>query len=140
MSYPTKIKAVGINETGSVDVIQNLELPFPDVKPTDLLVKVHHLSMSSIYDEVRGSILSRRLNGLVSTSSIPISGNARGIWINDVGSYLTTGLVYIRADNALSLLPQKYLESSWSCPLTRLFSRTQTSRVEASRKGATLPS
>jgi len=77
MSYPTKIKAVGINETGSVDVIQNLELPFPDVKPTDLLVKVHHLSLSSIYDEVRGSILSRRLNGLVSTSSIPISGNAR---------------------------------------------------------------
>src|SRR5260370_26045787 len=63
MLYPTKIKAVGINETGNVDVIQNLELPFPDVKPTDLLVKVHHLSLSSLYDEVRGSILSRRLNG-----------------------------------------------------------------------------
>lgn len=42
MSYPTKIKAVGIHETGDVDVIQNLEVPFPDVKPTDLLVKVHH--------------------------------------------------------------------------------------------------
>jgi NADPH2:quinone reductase len=42
MSYPTKIKAVGINETGDVEVIQDLEVPFPDVKPTDLLVKVNH--------------------------------------------------------------------------------------------------
>lgn len=40
MSYPTKIKAVGINETGGVEVIQNVEVPFPEVKPTDLLVKI----------------------------------------------------------------------------------------------------
>ena len=40
MSYPVKIKAVGINETGGVEVIQNLEVPFPEVKPTDLLIKV----------------------------------------------------------------------------------------------------
>ena len=46
MPYPTKIKAVGINETGGVEVIQDLEVPFPEVKPTDLLVKVHHPSLS----------------------------------------------------------------------------------------------
>lgn len=40
MSYPSIIKAVGINETGGVEVIQNIEVPFPQVKPTDLLVKV----------------------------------------------------------------------------------------------------
>jgi len=40
MSYPTRIKAVGINETGGVEVIQNLEVPFPTVKSTDLLIKV----------------------------------------------------------------------------------------------------
>jgi NADPH2:quinone reductase len=39
-SYPAKIKAVGINETGGVEVIQNLEVPFPEIKPTDLLIKV----------------------------------------------------------------------------------------------------
>jgi hypothetical protein len=40
MPYPTRIRAVGINETGGVEVIQNLEVPFPTVTPTDLLVKV----------------------------------------------------------------------------------------------------
>lgn len=40
MSYPTKIKAVGINETGDVEVIQNLEVPFPELKPSDLLIRV----------------------------------------------------------------------------------------------------
>jgi NADPH:quinone reductase-like Zn-dependent oxidoreductase len=58
MSYPTKIKAVGINETGGVEVIQNLEVPFPEVKPADLLVKVHHpsLSLSMIGIEVRNCL------------------------------------------------------------------------------------
>ena len=40
MSYPSTVKAVGINETGGLEVIQDLELPFPEVKPTDLLIKV----------------------------------------------------------------------------------------------------
>jgi hypothetical protein len=40
MSYPAKIKAVGINETGGVEVIQNLEVLFPELKPTDLLIRV----------------------------------------------------------------------------------------------------
>jgi hypothetical protein len=55
MSYPTKIRAVGINETGGVEVIQNLEVPFPEVKPTDLLVKVDHpsLSLSMMVIDVR---------------------------------------------------------------------------------------
>jgi len=50
MSYPTKIKAVGINETGGIEVIQNLEVPFPEVKPTDLLVKVHYPSLSLLIE------------------------------------------------------------------------------------------
>jgi NADPH:quinone reductase len=40
MSYPTSIKAVGIRQNGGVEVIQDLELPFPEVKPGDILVKV----------------------------------------------------------------------------------------------------
>jgi len=47
MSYPAKIKAVGINETGGVEVIQNLEVPFPKVKPTDLLIKVWPISSAA---------------------------------------------------------------------------------------------
>ncbi|KAI9456648.1 NAD(P)-binding protein [Lactarius psammicola] len=48
MSYPAKIKAVGINETGGVEVIQNLEVPFPEVKPTDLLIKVEWAGVNFI--------------------------------------------------------------------------------------------
>lgn len=40
MTYPSTIKAVGINKTGDVDVIEDLTLPFPEQKPGDLLVKV----------------------------------------------------------------------------------------------------
>lgn len=48
MSYPAKIKAVGINETGGVEVIQNLEVPFPEVKPTDLVIKVEWAGVNFI--------------------------------------------------------------------------------------------
>lgn len=43
MPYPSTVKAIGIKETGGFEVIQDLELPFPEVKPTDLLVKVIRL-------------------------------------------------------------------------------------------------
>jgi len=62
MSYPAKIKAVGINETGGIEVIQNLEVPFPEVKPTDLLIKVQCYIVVIIYWH-SGSILSLRSNG-----------------------------------------------------------------------------
>ncbi|KAI9456649.1 NAD-P-binding protein [Lactarius psammicola] len=48
MSYPAKIKAIGINETGGVEVIQNLEVPFPEIKPTDLLIKVEWAGVNFI--------------------------------------------------------------------------------------------
>lgn len=48
MPYPAKIKAVGIHETGGVEVIQNLEVPFPEVKPTDLLIKVEWAGVNFI--------------------------------------------------------------------------------------------
>jgi len=48
MSYPAKIKAVGINETGGVEVIQNLVVPFPEVKPTDLLIQVEWAGVNFI--------------------------------------------------------------------------------------------
>ncbi len=64
MSYPAKIKAVGINETGGVEVIQNLEVPFPEVKPTDLLIKVQcYIVFIITGTRVSGSILSLRSNG-----------------------------------------------------------------------------
>ncbi|TFY81404.1 hypothetical protein EWM64_g2606 [Hericium alpestre] len=40
MSYPKTSKAVGIQKTGGVEVIEDLELPFPEVKPDHLLIKV----------------------------------------------------------------------------------------------------
>ncbi|TFY77519.1 hypothetical protein EWM64_g6493 [Hericium alpestre] len=40
MAYPKTIKAVGIHKTGGVEVIEDLELPFPEVKPDHLLIKV----------------------------------------------------------------------------------------------------
>lgn len=40
MTYPSTVKAVGINKTGDVDVIEDLTLPFPEQKPGELLVKV----------------------------------------------------------------------------------------------------
>jgi NADPH:quinone reductase len=42
MSYPSTVKAVGINKTGGFEVIEDLELPFPEVKPTDFLIKATH--------------------------------------------------------------------------------------------------
>ncbi|KAF8497236.1 NAD(P)-binding protein [Russula emetica] len=75
MSYPTKIKAVGINETGGVEVIQNLEVPFPEVKPTDLLVKVEWAGVNFIDTYFR--------SGLYPTPSrqggLPIASEASGI-------------------------------------------------------------
>ena len=75
MSYPVKIKAVGINENGGVEVIQNLEVPFPEIKPTDLLIKVLcyiviivNLHLGSI------PLLSLRSNGPVSTLSTLTTG------------------------------------------------------------------
>lgn len=38
-SYPSTVKAVGIQEVGGVDKIEDLELPFPSPKPNELLVK-----------------------------------------------------------------------------------------------------
>jgi hypothetical protein len=40
MSYPATVKAVGIQQNGGVEVIENLELPFPKVQPGEMLVKV----------------------------------------------------------------------------------------------------
>ncbi len=40
MSYPTTVKGVGIKQNGGVEVIEDLELPFPDVQPGEMLVKV----------------------------------------------------------------------------------------------------
>ena len=73
MSYPAKIRAVGINETGGVEVIQNLEVPFPEVKMTDLLIKVFSVTSSSSF-AIRFHTV--RSSGLVSTLSILIIGTS----------------------------------------------------------------
>ena len=40
MSYAATIKGVGIKQNGGVEVIEDLELPFPEVQPREMLVKV----------------------------------------------------------------------------------------------------
>lgn len=40
MSYDTTIKGVGIKQNGGVEAIEDLELPFPEVQPGEMLVKV----------------------------------------------------------------------------------------------------
>jgi len=73
MSYPTRIKAVGINETGGVEVIQNLEVPFPKVKPTDLLVKVEWAGVNFVDTYLRSGLYSSQQRPL------PIAKEVSGI-------------------------------------------------------------
>jgi hypothetical protein len=40
MTYPTTVKAVGIEKQGGVEEIKDLTVPFPQVKPNELLIKV----------------------------------------------------------------------------------------------------
>ncbi|TBU61183.1 NAD(P)-binding protein [Dichomitus squalens] len=42
MSLPSKISAIGINKTGDFDVIEKLELPFPQNAPGNVLIKVQY--------------------------------------------------------------------------------------------------
>ncbi|KAI0307617.1 NAD(P)-binding protein [Multifurca ochricompacta] len=49
MPYPTVIKGVGIKQNGGVEVIEELELPFPQVDPGDMLVKVQYAGVN-FYD------------------------------------------------------------------------------------------
>lgn len=66
MSYPPKIKAVGINETGGVEVIQNMEVPFPEVKTTDLLIKVEWAGVNFIDTYYRSGLYPAPLPLLIS--------------------------------------------------------------------------
>ncbi|KAI0711151.1 NAD-P-binding protein [Cerioporus squamosus] len=47
-SLPSKIQAIGIHKTGDFDVIEKLELPFPQVEPGNVLVKVHYAGVNFI--------------------------------------------------------------------------------------------
>ena len=40
MSLPPTIKAIAVPKHGDIDVIELVELPFPQQKPGDILVKV----------------------------------------------------------------------------------------------------
>ncbi|KAM5543351.1 hypothetical protein V8D89_003225 [Ganoderma adspersum] len=40
MAFPSKVAAVGISKTGDVDVIQNLDLPFPSPAPNQFAIKL----------------------------------------------------------------------------------------------------
>ncbi|KAI0646415.1 NAD-P-binding protein [Trametes meyenii] len=42
LQLPKTIHAVGINKTGDFDVIEDLELPFPQNTPGNVLVKIHY--------------------------------------------------------------------------------------------------
>jgi len=56
MSYPKTVKAVGIKEQGGFEAIQDLELPFPEVTPTDLLVKVEWAGVNFIDTYMRSGL------------------------------------------------------------------------------------
>jgi hypothetical protein len=40
MSFPKTIKAITIPRTGDVDVIEQTEQPFPEIKPGNVVIKV----------------------------------------------------------------------------------------------------
>ena len=40
MSFPATIQAIGMQKTGDIDVVEQLEVPFPTPKPNEILVKV----------------------------------------------------------------------------------------------------
>ena len=39
-SLPSTMRAVGINQYGDINAIEQLELPLPKLKPNEILVKV----------------------------------------------------------------------------------------------------
>ncbi|TFY60926.1 hypothetical protein EVG20_g7246 [Dentipellis fragilis] len=47
-SYPSTIKGIGIHKTGGVENIEELTLPFPEVKPDHVLVKVQWVGVNFI--------------------------------------------------------------------------------------------
>ncbi|KAA1469322.1 NAD-P-binding protein [Dentipellis sp. KUC8613] len=47
-SYPSTIKGIGIHKTGGVENIEELSLPFPEVKPDHVLVKVQWVGVNFI--------------------------------------------------------------------------------------------
>ncbi|KAI0247053.1 NAD-P-binding protein [Lactifluus subvellereus] len=73
MPYPTKIKAIGINETGGVEVIQVLEVPFPKVKATDLLIKVEWAGVNFVDTYLRAGLYPTQQRPL------PISKEVSGV-------------------------------------------------------------
>jgi hypothetical protein len=63
MSYPATVKGVGIKQNGGVEVIENLELPFPEVYPGDMLVKVmNHLYLQGVSPQKNCTPLRFRYN------------------------------------------------------------------------------
>ena len=40
MTFPATISVIGATETGDFDVIKKLEVPFPQLAPNQILVKV----------------------------------------------------------------------------------------------------
>ncbi|KZV75533.1 NAD-P-binding protein [Peniophora sp. CONT] len=73
MSYHSTVKAVGIKETGGLEVIQDLKLPFPEVKPTDLLIKVQYAGVNFIDTYFRSGLYKAPFLPL------PISGEVSGV-------------------------------------------------------------
>jgi len=47
-TYPSKIHALGMSKTGPIDVLEKIEVPFPEVKPDHLLIKVNYIGVNFI--------------------------------------------------------------------------------------------
>jgi len=48
MSHPEKVQAISIAKTGGVEVIEKTEIPFPTVKPGEVLIKVEYCGVNFI--------------------------------------------------------------------------------------------
>lgn len=56
MSFPSTVEAVTIPQNGGVDVIEKKTIPFPDVKPGDIVIKVEYFGVNFIDTYFRGGL------------------------------------------------------------------------------------
>ncbi|THH16361.1 hypothetical protein EUX98_g9311 [Antrodiella citrinella] len=63
MSFPKTMQALAYNKTGDVDVLEKMEVPFPEHKPGTIIVKIHWIGINSIDTYLR--------KGLYPISSFP---------------------------------------------------------------------
>lgn len=57
-SLPSTIKAIGFHKTGDIDVIEELNLPFPQQKEDEILIKVTYAGVNYVDTYQRSGLVS----------------------------------------------------------------------------------